>query len=83
MPPSDSEEDDDDEFRVHSLNVKQTHSYMDVYGEDEENANYCDDSDEGECIQEEIAVDRNECDEDDSSEDQDDSDENENGEEED
>ena len=32
---------------VHNLNVKQTHSYLDVYGdEDEEDANYCDDDEE-------------------------------------
>lgn len=31
---------------VHNLNVKQTHSYLDVYGgEDDEDANYCDDED--------------------------------------
>ena len=49
MPPTDSE-DDDDEFRVHSLNVKQTHSYLEVYTSDEdENANYCED-DEDEII---------------------------------
>ena len=39
---------------------------MDVYGEeDEEDANYCADSDEGEYIQEEVAVDRKEYDEED------------------
>ena len=50
MPPTDSE-DDDDEFRVHSLNVKQTHSYLDVYSSDEdEDANYCEDDEEEEII---------------------------------
>ena len=76
LPPTDSEEEDADEFHVHSLNVKQTHSYMDVYGEeDEEDANYCADSDEGEYIQEEVAVDRKEYDEEDSNEEQEGSDE--------
>ena len=32
---------------VHNLNVKQTHSYLDVYGDDdEEYANYCYDDEE-------------------------------------
>ena len=49
MPPTDSEEEDDDEFQVHSLNVKQTHSYLDVYNsDDDENANYCEDEEEEE-----------------------------------
>ena len=47
MPPTDSEEEDDDEFRVHSLNVKQTHSYLDVYNsDDDEDANYCEEEEE-------------------------------------
>lgn len=47
-----------------------------VYGEeDEEDANYCADSDEGEYIQEEVAVDRKEYDEEDSNEEQEGSDE--------
>ena len=43
---------------VHNLNVKQTHSYLDVYGDDdEEDANYCDDDEEvAEVVEEEESV---------------------------
>lgn len=53
LPPTDSEEEEyeeeDGEFHIHSLNTKQTHSYTDIYGEDDEegeNVNYCDDEEE-------------------------------------
>ena len=38
---------------MHSLNVKQTHSYLDVYNSDEdEDANYCDGDDDGDDVAE-------------------------------
>lgn len=50
LPPTDSDEynvDSDEEFVVHGLNQKQSHSYAEIYGDDdgdeeeEEEADYC------------------------------------------
>lgn len=50
LPPTDSDEynvDSDEDFVVHGLNQKQSHSYAEIYGDDdgdeeeEEEADYC------------------------------------------
>lgn len=51
LPPTDSDEynvDSEEEFVVHGLNQKQSHSYAEIYGEEEEEVDYCggDESDE-------------------------------------
>lgn len=33
--------DSDEEFVVHGLNQKQSHSYAEIYGDEEEEADYC------------------------------------------
>ena len=48
LPPTDSDEYNDGsegEFVVHNLNQKQSHSYLEIYGEnsDDEDADYCND----------------------------------------
>lgn len=57
MPPTDSDEYNDgseEEFVVHNLNQKQSHSYLEIYGgdSDDEEADYCNDDEAVEEVEE-------------------------------